>query len=88
MILQSEIYIKRDALDEAEKEIHEIIEICEEYGLSENYGKCNYLLGDIYLKRKDGATANFYFEKALFYFIKMMIKENIPMLYEYSKYIL
>ena len=70
LILQSEIYIKRDALDEAEKEIHEIIEICEEYGLSENYGKCNYLLGDIYLKRKDGATANFYFEKALFYFIK------------------
>ena len=77
MILQSEIYIKRDALDEAEKEIHEIIEICEEYGLSENYGKCNYLLGDIYLKRKDGATANFYFEKALFYFIKNDDKKRI-----------
>ena len=77
LILQSEIYIKRDALDEAEKEIHEIIEICEEYGLSENYGKCNYLLGDIYLKRKDGATANFYFEKALFYFIKNDDKNRI-----------
>ena len=77
LILQSEIYIKRDALDEAEKEIHEIIEICEEYGLSENYGKCNYLLGDIYLKRKDGATANFYFEKALFYFIKNEDKKRI-----------
>lgn len=77
LILQSEIYIKRDALDEAEKEIHEIIEICEEYGLSENYGKCNYLLGDIYLKRKDGATANFYFEKALFYFIKNDDKKRI-----------
>ena len=77
LILQSEIYIKRDALDEAEKEIHEIIEIYEEYGLSENYGKCNYLLGDIYLKRKDGATANFYFEKALFYFIKNDDKKRI-----------
>ena len=77
LILQSEIYIKRDALDEAEKEIHEIIEICEEYGLSETYGKCNYLLGDIYLKRKDGATANFYFEKALFYFIKNDDKKRI-----------
>ena len=77
LILQSEIYIKRDALDEAEKEIHEIIEICGEYGLSENYGKCNYLLGDIYLKRKDGATANFYFEKALFYFIKNDDKKRI-----------
>lgn len=77
LILQSEIYIKRDALDEAEKEIHKIIEICEEYGLSENYGKCNYLLGDIYLKRKDGATANFYFEKALFYFIKNDDKKRI-----------
>ena len=77
LILQSEIYIKRDALDEAEKEIHEIIEICEEYDLSENYGKCNYLLGDIYLKRKDGATANFYFEKALFYFIKNDDKKRI-----------
>lgn len=77
LILQSEIYIKRDVLDEAEKEIHEIIEICEEYGLSENYGKCNYLLGDIYLKRKDGATANFYFEKALFYFIKNDDKKRI-----------
>ncbi|MFR5545049.1 MAG: helix-turn-helix domain-containing protein [Intestinibacter bartlettii] len=77
LILQSEIYIKRDALDKAEKEIHEIIEICEEYGLSENYGKCNYLLGDIYLKRKDGATANFYFEKALFYFIKNDDKKRI-----------
>ena len=77
LILQSEIYIKRDALDEAEKEIHEIIEICEEYGLSENYCKCNYLLGDIYLKRKDGATANFYFEKALFYFIKNDDKKRI-----------
>lgn len=77
LILQSEIYIKRDALDEAEKEIHEIIEICEEYDLSENYGKCNYLLGDIYLKRKDGATANFYFEKALFHFIKNDDKKRI-----------
>ncbi|MGM9535823.1 MAG: helix-turn-helix domain-containing protein [Intestinibacter sp.] len=77
LILQSEIYIKRDALDEAEKEIKEIIEICEEYDLSENYGKCNYLLGNIYLKRKDSRKANFYFEKALFHFIKNDDKKRI-----------
>ena len=77
LILQSEIYIKRDALDEAEKEIEEIIKICEEYDLSENYGKCNYLLGDIYLKRKDSGKANFYFEKALFHFIKNDDKKRI-----------
>ena len=77
LILQSEIYIKRDALDEAEKEIEQIIEICEEYDLSENYGKCNYLLGTIYLKRKDSRKANFYFEKALFHFIKNDDKKRI-----------
>lgn len=81
LILQSEIYIKRDALDEAEKEIQEIIEICEEYDLSENYGKCNYLLATIYLKRKDGAKANFYFEKALFHFIKNDDKKRILQCY-------
>ena len=77
MILESEIYIKKGELDDAEKEIHQIIEICEEYDLSENYGKCNYLLGNIYLKRKDSRKANFYFEKALFYFIKNDDKKRI-----------
>lgn len=77
LILESEIYIKKDELDEAEKEIQEIIKICEEYNLSENYGKCNYLLGNIYLKRKDRRKANFYFEKALFYFIKNNDKKRI-----------
>ncbi len=77
LILESEVYIKRDALDEAEKEIQDIIEICKEYDLSKNYGKCNYLLGNIYLKRKDSRNANFYFEKALFYFIKNDDKKRI-----------
>ena len=77
LILESEIYIKKGELDDAEKEIHQIIEICEEYDLSENYGKCNYLLGNIYLKRKDNRKANFYFEKALFYFIKNDDKKRI-----------
>lgn len=77
LILESEIYIKKGELDDAEKEIHQIIEICEEYDLSENYGKCNYLLGNIYLKRKDSRKANFYFEKALFYFIKNDDKKRI-----------
>ena len=69
--------MKRDALDEAEKGIEEIIKICEEYDLSENYGKCNYLLGNIYLKRNDSRKANFYFEKALFHFIKNDDKKRI-----------
>lgn len=77
LILESEIYIKKGELDDAEKEIHQIIEICEEYDLSENYGKCNYLLGNIYLKRKDSRKANFYFEKALFHFIKNDDKKRI-----------
>ena len=77
LILESEIYIKKGELDDAEKEIHQIIEICEEYDLSENYGKCNYLLENIYLKRKDSRKANFYFEKALFYFIKNDDKKRI-----------
>ena len=77
LILESEIYIKKGELDDAEKEIHQIIEICEEYDLSENYGKCNYLLGNIYLKRKDSRKANFYFEKALFYFIKNDDKKDV-----------
>lgn len=77
LILESEIAIKKDELDEAEKEIQQIIEICEEYDLSDNYGKCNYLLGNIYLKRKDSRKANFYFEKALFNFIKNDDKKRI-----------
>ncbi len=77
LILESEICIKKGELDDAEKEIHQIIEICEEYDLSENYGKCNYLLGNIYLKRKDSRKANFYFEKALFHFIKNDDKKRI-----------
>lgn len=77
LILESEIAIKKDELDEAEKQIQQIIEICEEYDLSENYGKCNYLLGNIYLKRKDSRKANFYFEKALFNFIKNNDRKRI-----------
>ena len=77
LLLQSEIYIKQNALDEAEKEIQNIIKICQEYELSENYGKCNYLLGNIYLSKKNSRKANFYFEKALFYFIKNDDKKRI-----------
>lgn len=76
LLLQSEIYIKQNALDEAEREINNIISICEEFELSENYGKCNYLLGNIYLKR-NSRKANFYFKKALFYFIKNEDKKRI-----------
>ncbi len=77
LLLKSEIYIKQNALDEAEKEINNIISICEEFELSENYGKCNYLLGNIYLRRQNSRIANFYFKKALFYFIKNEDKKRI-----------
>ena len=41
LILKSEIYIKCDELEEAEEQINEIIKVCKNYELTENYGKCN-----------------------------------------------
>lgn len=77
LILKSEIYIKCDELEEAEEQINEIINICKEYRLTENYGKCNNLLAEIYSKREDYSSAIYHYEKALYYFIKNEDKENI-----------
>ena len=77
LILKSEIYIKCDELDEAEEQINEIIKVCKNYKLTENYGKCNNLLAEIYCKRGDYSSAVYYYEKALYYFIKNEDKEDI-----------
>lgn len=77
LILKSEIYIKCDDLESAEDEIEEIIDICKEYKLIENYGRCNNLLAKINYKKEDYSSAVYYYEKALYYFIKNEDKENI-----------
>ena len=77
LILKSEIYIKCDELEEAEEQINEIIKVCKNYKLTENYGKCNNLLAEIYCKRGDYSSAVYYYEKALYYFIKNEDKEDI-----------
>ena len=75
--LKNEIYIKCDELEEAEEQINEIIKVCKNYKLTENYGKCNNLLAEIYCKRGDYSSAVYYYEKALYYFIKNEDKEDI-----------
>lgn len=77
LILKSEIYIKCDELERAECQIKEIIEICKNYKLTENYGKCNNLLAEINCKKGDYSSAVYYYEKALYYFIKDEHKEDI-----------
>lgn len=77
LILKSEIYIKCNDLDKAEEQIKEIMEICKEYKLTENYGKCNKLLAEINSKKKDYSSAVYYYEKALYYFIKNEDKDAI-----------
>ncbi|MEG1287487.1 MAG: helix-turn-helix transcriptional regulator [Clostridium sp.] len=77
LILQSEVYIKCDELEKAENQITDILDICKEYDLTESYGKCNLLLGNINLKRKKYSIVINNFEKALYFFIKNNDKENI-----------
>lgn len=77
LILKSEIYIKCDDLEKAEEQINEIIDICKKYKLTENYGKCNKLLAEINCKREDYSFAVYYYEKALYYFIKNEDKDEI-----------
>ena len=81
LILKSEIYIKCDELEKAQQQINEIIEICKDYKLTENYGKCNNLLAEICSKKGDYSSAVYYYEKALYYFIKDEDKEDIYVCY-------
>ena len=77
LILKSEIYVKCNELEKAEKQIKETIDICETYKLTENYGKCNNVLANICCKRGDYSSAVYYYEKALYHFIKDEDKEDI-----------
>ena len=43
LILQSEILIKCNELEKAENQLREAKEICNEYKILDNYGKCNFL---------------------------------------------
>ena len=81
LILKSEIYIKCDELEKAQQQINEIIDICKNYKLTENYGKCNNLLAEICSKKGDYSSAVYYYEKALYYFIKDDDKEDIYVCY-------
>ena len=77
LVLQSEICIKNNDLDEAEIQINKALEICKEYNLNDSYGKCNFLLANINLKRFEYDKAIVSFERALFFFIKNNDKKNI-----------
>ena len=77
LILQSEVFIKCNELDKAEAKIIDICEICREYNLIDNYGKSNFLLGDINIKREKYSEAVINYEKALYFFIKNNDKESI-----------
>ena len=77
LILQSEIYIKSNELEKAEELINQVVHICKEYKLIDNYGKCNFLLGTINLKKENYNLVVNNFEKALYCFIKNNDKENI-----------
>ncbi|MGL5316013.1 MAG: helix-turn-helix domain-containing protein [Peptostreptococcaceae bacterium] len=77
LILQSEVFIKCNELEKAEVQIKEVIEICKEYKLIDNYGKSNFLLGDINLKREEYSDAVINYEKALYFFIKNNDKHDI-----------
>lgn len=77
LILQSEIYIKSDELDIADEHITQALKICKEYDLIDNYGKCNFLLANINLNRKNYEDAISRFERALFFFIKNNDKSNV-----------
>ncbi|MGL5347132.1 MAG: tetratricopeptide repeat protein [Peptostreptococcaceae bacterium] len=77
LILQSEVFIKCNELDKAETKIMDICEICREYNLIDNYGKSNFLLGEINVKRDKHSEAVINYEKALYFFIKNNDKESI-----------
>ncbi|QJA09803.1 tetratricopeptide repeat protein [Romboutsia sp. CE17] len=83
LILQSEIYIKTNQLENAQDQITKALEICKEYNLTDNYGKCNFLSAKIHLRREDYDLAISSFEKALFFFIRNNDRKNIFKCYSY-----
>lgn len=77
LILQGEILIKCNDLEKAEEQLNEAIKICYEYKVLENYGTCNFLLGDINFKKGNYSESVMSYEKALYYFIKNNDKEKM-----------
>ncbi|MDR0879655.1 MAG: helix-turn-helix domain-containing protein [Clostridioides sp.] len=77
LILSSEISLNNDDLFNAEETIRESIELCKEYNLIENFGKCSFLLANIRLKQGDYDLTIDNFEKALFYFIRNNDNSNM-----------
>lgn len=77
LILQSEVFIKCNELEKAGIQINEILDICKEYDLLDNLGKCNFLLAEINLKKQKYNDAVVNYEKALYFFIKNSDDENI-----------
>ncbi|MGL5711871.1 MAG: tetratricopeptide repeat protein [Paraclostridium sp.] len=81
LIIQSEIYIKCKELQKSKQEINKVMNICTQYQLIENYGRCNFLLATINLNQKDYNAAMINFEKALYFFIQKDDKEKISKCY-------
>ncbi|MGL6105673.1 helix-turn-helix domain-containing protein [Romboutsia sp.] len=77
LILQSEVFIRCDELEKAEVQINEILDICKDYKLLDNHGKCNFLLAEVNLKKEKYNEAVINYEKALYFFIKNSDDENI-----------
>lgn len=77
LILQSEVLIKCNDLEKAEDQLNKAIKICDEYKVLDNYGKCNFLLADINLKKDKYSESVMSYEKALYCFIKNNDKEKI-----------
>ncbi|MBQ6632494.1 MAG: helix-turn-helix transcriptional regulator [Romboutsia sp.] len=77
LILQSEILIKCNELEKAENQLREAKEICNEYKILDNYGKCNFLLADINFKKDKYSESVISYEKALHCFIRNNDKEKV-----------
>lgn len=77
LILQSEVFIRCGELENAEIQIKKTLDICKEYNLLHNHGKCNFLLAEINLKKQSNNDAVINYEKALYFFIKNNDDENV-----------
>ena len=77
LILQGEILIKSNDLDKAENQLNEVMKICDEYNVLDNYGICNFLLADISFRKNKYIESVMGYEKALYYFIKNNDKEKL-----------
>lgn len=71
LLIKGEIYIKSDDFESAKKEINQVIKICKEFYIDENYGKAKYLLGLIYFNQKNYELAIENLESSLVYNVKI-----------------